>query len=355
MPHQYSARDSLMPVNVGYQQRGVTLTELLIALGIAGLIMAGLMGVINQVLNIETDSRQRNDLSQQAGFAMQRMVNAVSGSQRLLIPLDDNPATDWRENVRDQTIPASPPEGSSTFASAVLAVTLGMYVDLDEDGWADANNDRDYLDRNNNGVRDPGEPERIDEDPGSDATNDGKNGIIGIDDNGNGVIDDGASPSAGVWVDDDEDGQQTDDAVNGVDDDNDGSTDEDSKGDISHDGQPGVAGVDDDLDGTIDEGNVNDDDEDGSHNEDWPDPVVYYLSGSNLIERLPSLTDTDGDSVLTGKDFTESAIAEHVSRFQVVRVAGSYTVRLQLLLELTSPVNGEVTRLTTSVRLGGGM
>ncbi|MDH5631905.1 MAG: prepilin-type N-terminal cleavage/methylation domain-containing protein [Gammaproteobacteria bacterium] len=337
------------------RQGGMTMPELLITLVMAGLLMSGLAGVVSQGLQAQQQASDANTLAQQAAFAMQRMTDSVLGSRRLLLPLADNPATNWREHVREQTLPASVPEGSSTFASAVLAVTLPPSIDRDRDGWADANNDRDFLDRNNNGIRDPGEPERIDEDPGADASNDGKNGIIGIDDNGNGTIDDGAAPNAGVWVDDDEDGQQTEDVNNGEDDDGDGSVDEDSKGDISHDGSPGVAGVDDDLDGTVDEGNLNDDDEDGSHNEDWPDPVVYYLSGSKLIERLPSLADQDGDGVLTGKDFTEHVIAEHVSRFRVERVpvAAGQTVLVDLLLELTSPVNGEVVSVQTRVRVAG--
>ena len=54
---------------------------------------------------------------------------------------------------------------------------------------------------------------------------------------------------------------------------------------LNDDGAPGIAGVDDDGDGSIDEGDVADDDEDGQSDEDWYDPVVFYLSGSAVIER----------------------------------------------------------------------
>ena len=115
---------------------------------------------------------------------MQRMVTAVRQGNRLLLPLADNPNTNWREHVREQSIPAAPPEGDSTLATAVLAVSLGPILDRDEDGWADANNDKDFLDLNNNGSRDSGEPERVDEDPDVDNQNDFEPGIRSIDDDG---------------------------------------------------------------------------------------------------------------------------------------------------------------------------
>ena len=78
-----------------------------------------------------SDSRaaieERSQLTQDAGFAMARMVRAVRTSQLFILPLPDNPGTNWRENVREETVPASPPEGSSTKATAVLAVSLGAH------------------------------------------------------------------------------------------------------------------------------------------------------------------------------------------------------------------------------------
>ena len=42
---------------------------------------------------------------------------------------------------------------------------------------------------------------------------------------------------------------------------------------------------------------MNDDDEDGQDDEDWFDPVVFYLQGSALIERRAVPWDENGDSV----------------------------------------------------------
>ena len=61
------------------------------------------------------------------------------------MPLKDNPNTNWPEHIREQTVPPSPPIGDSTLATAVLAVTLPAYVDLDNDGFPDADDDRDGL------------------------------------------------------------------------------------------------------------------------------------------------------------------------------------------------------------------
>lgn len=337
--------------------RGYTLQELLLATLLASFIFLGLWQVVSVGLRAQGQVRTGNELTRQADYAMQRMIQSVQNSHNLILPLADNPATNWPEHIRDQTIPPSAPVGDSSFASAVLALSLPHASDRDGDGWSDANNDKDFQDDNNNGIRDPGELERIDEDSGADKSNDGANGIVGIDDNGDGSVDNGASPSAGVRVDDDEDGAGTEDPVNGIDDDGDGSIDEDSKGDMNHDAEPGLAGVDDDGDGSVDEGIANDDDEDGTHNEDWPDTVAFYLSGTKLIERQPSLTDQNGDSVINGKDFVESVLADNVSRFRVERMAvnGAAKQLLDLLLELRDPLSTETVSLRTKVRLGGGL
>jgi hypothetical protein len=283
---------------------------------------------------------------------MDRMLSAVRKSNRLLLPLADNPATGWREHVRVQTVPASTPETGSLLATAVLAVTLPAHVDLDADGWADANNDRDYLDLNGNSIRDPDEPERIDEDLPNDNSNDAAPGIIGIDDNGDGLVDVSANPSPAE--DNDEDGLTTEDSIGGGDADGDGARDEDIHQDMNKDSAPGIAGVDDDLDGNIDEGPDRDDDEDGATNEDWFDPLVFRLQGSELIERHPVPYDVNADSVVDGLDFIESVIAENVTRFRVQRVpappGGSVTV--DLVLVSTSPA-GDRIRLHSIARVGG--
>jgi len=320
-------------------QRGFTYVEMLLAITITALIMAGLMGVINTATETSVDVRQRNDLMREARFAMESMVRQVSHSRRLLLPLRDNPGTNFPENIREQTVPPSAPIGDSILATAVLAVTLPAYIDLDGNGTPDADNDGDGL---------------IDEDLPADTDNDGKPGISNIDDDGNGIKDFMLSPVG----DDDEsnDLSQNEDTLNGIDDDGDGSVDEDPGSDANGDGCGGVCGVDDDGDGSIDEGSANDDDEDGQTNEDWYDPLVFYLENDVLKQRNPVPWDENGVDGITGQDFIISDIAQNVTRFRVERLDGDNTVELiELTLELTSPVSGETVSLQTRVRLGGAL
>jgi len=268
-------------------------------------------------------------------------VRIVSHSPRLLLPLADNPSTSWREHVREQTIPASPPEGTSTMATAVLAVTLPLYFDLDDDGMPDADDDGDG---------------RVDEDLPNDSHHDFFPGIMLIDDDGDGSVDEG-----GVWADDDEGGLWNEDPVNDIDDDNDGRVDEDPASDNNGDGCPGVCGVDDDNDGTIDEGANDDDDEDGGSFDDPYDPVVFHLIGDSLVQRTPVPWNEDGistpDGPVDGRDFIVSTIAENVSRFRVERVEGvtGNQELVDITLELASPVSGEIVSLQTQVRVGGAL
>lgn len=308
---------------------GFTLIELLISLAFAALLMVALTGVVSRVSNVKDDTQVRNDTTHEARFAMQRMVTAVRQSDRLLLPLADNPNTGWREDVREQTNPPTPPAGGSTFATAVLAVTMGPTLDRDEDGFADADNDNDGL---------------VDEDLGTDSTADAVSGVIHIDDDGNGAADEGGAN------DDDEDQFTNEDPEDNLDNDGDGAFDEDPNFDMNDDGQAGVAGIDDDGDGSIDEGNNDDDDEDGLRGEDWFDPVVFHLSGTTLLERLPNLNPIDGT------DFTEYAIAENVTHFRVERLAnaGKRAVLVDITLQIRTS-GGEPTSLSTRVRVGGGL
>jgi type II secretory pathway pseudopilin PulG len=333
------ALPSVMKKPASTRQAGFSYIEMLIAVTITGLIIAGLMGLVNTVTKTGEDVHQRNDLTRQARFAMQRMVRQLSHSPRLLLPLKDSPYTNWPENIREQTIPASPPIGSSTFATAVLAFSLPAYVDLDANGVADADNDGDGL---------------IDEDWGADSNNDGYPGIYLIDDNGDGSID--VSAAGAPQNDDDEDDSSSEDRFNGIDDDGDGSVDEDGKSDMNDDGEAGVANIDDDNDGTIDEGNRNNDDEDVLVNEDWLDSVVFFLDGSDLKERMPVPWDANADSLLNGADFVESVIATGVTRFRVERLNDGARVELvDLTLELTSSDSSETISLQTRVRPGGAL
>ncbi len=321
------------------EQAGFSYVEMLFAVTITGLIIAGLMGVVNTAIKTGDDVHRRNDLTRQARFAMQRMVRLVSHSRRLLLPLKDSPYTNWPENIREQTIPASPPIGSSTLATAVLAFTLPEYIDLDADGVADADNDADGL---------------IDEDLGADSNNDGYPGIYLIDDDGDGSVD--VSTASQPEEDDDEDGSSSEDRFNGFDDDGDGSIDEDAWSDMNADGDSGVNGIDDDNDGIIDEGAIGDDDEDGSVDEDWLDSVVFYLDGSDLKERMPVPWDANADTLISGADFIVSVVADQVTRFRVERLnRGSRVEIIDLTLELTSADGGATISLQTRVRLGGAL
>ncbi len=319
------------------QQRGFNLVELMVAMLLAGLILAATSGVIRQATGTEASVGERNRLLRDARFAMDRMTTMAGGSRRLLLPLADNPATNWPENIREQTIPASPPVGSSILATAVLAITLPANIDLDSDGFPDADNDRDG---------------RIDEDFPADIQFDYADGIYLIDDNGNGFVDESFANG-----DDDEGSFAADeDPVNGFDDDGDGAIDEDPGADMNGDGAPGIAGVDDDSDGQVDEGNAADDDEDGAIDEDWLDAVVFYLQGDSLMERHPVPWDESANGFVSGRDFVASAIAGNVTRFSVQRLAASFgqPQLVSLELELTGP-SGAVVSLETRVRIGGAL
>lgn len=307
---------------------GFALIEVLVAVAIAGVLIAGISGMVSSALNAEKAVRSKNEVIQQTRFAMQQIISAVSQSRRLMIPLSENPATTYSESLRN-----------------VLGLTLPPNLDRDRDGWADANNDKDFLDINNNGVRDAGEMERVDEDIPQDENNDGFQGIAGIDDNGNGLVDEGGNSR-----DADEDGVQTEDPIDGLDNDGDGSNDEDPDVDMNGDGKPGIENVDDDFDGTVDEGNNDDDDEDGLRGEDWTDTVVFYLNDTTLMERMPNMNAADG------ADFSAYPIAENVSQFRVERIIGGNgsTVMIDVTLTL-SPPNAASFSLNALVGVGSAL
>ena len=319
-----------------HQQHGYTLVELLVTLVIAALLIAGFSRIISGALQAHDVTHERNQRTREAHFAMERMVRAVTHTRRLLLPLADKPWSDWPEHRREETVPPSLPQGSSTKATAVLAVTLPVYVDLDADGFPDADDDRDGL---------------IDEDLPSDNQLDSAPGILLIDDDGDGSVDEGDGDS------DDESSTVNDDPMDGIDNDDDNNVDEDTSLDMNENGCPGICDVDDDGDGQIDEGPYDDDDEDGRQSEDPYDPVVFYLNNGTLMERMPAPWDTDGISPVDGRDFISSAIAENVTRFRVERIPQN-DERVQLVdltLELTSPVAGEIVRLRVQARVGGAL
>ncbi len=318
---------------------GYTLVEMLIAVALI-VLFVGLGGVVSQALQTHDYVSDKNDLTRQARFAMEQMVRAVGRTDRLLLPLNDSLETNWPDNLREQTIPASTPLGDSTLATAVLAVTQDRNVDLDADGAPDVDNDGDG---------------RIDEDFPTDITNDTAPGIYLIDDMGDGTVD---NFKACCSMDDEEYfGIISEDPINGLDDDGDGLVDEDPWGDMNGDSCPGTCGVDEDGDGAIDEGTVLDDDEDGLSDEDWLDPVVFYLENRTLMQRVPVPWDEDASGIVDGRDFIVEPIAEHVTRFRVERLPakGNSPLQVDLILELTSPANRETVSLHSRVRVGGAL
>ncbi len=314
---------------------GFTLIEVLVATALAAMILLGVSNLVGKALGTEEVVAERNELLADARFAMQRMVATTSESRKLLLPLQDDPASNWPEHIREETVPASPPIGDSTRATAVLAVTLPASVDLDADGYPDADDDRDG---------------RIDEDLPNDVHHDFLAGIMLIDDNGDGQVDEGNSDS------DDESATDNDDPINGIDDDGDGSIDEDPATDNNGDGCAGICGVDDDQNGSVDNAGSDDDDEDGGGFDDPYDPVVYYLNGNTLVERMPVPWNEDGisapDGPVDGRDFVESVIAENVTRFRVERTATASGAMVNLQLDLAGPSGAAIT-LETDVRVGG--
>lgn len=305
---------------------------MLISIVLAATLVVAMTGLTGRVISVKEDTQARNHAIREARFAMQRMISALRHADKLLLPFADNPNTNWRENIREQSFPSAPPEGDSVQASAVLATSLGATVDRNEDGWPDADNDKDA---------------RIDEDPGSDQTNDAAAGIAGVDDDGDGLIDEPLDGGGSSISDDDEDGVVDEDPVNGLDDDGDEQADEDAADDRQGDGQPGLAGVDDDEDSIVDEGSPGDDDEDGQVNEDWVDAIVFILRGSTLWERQPDIGGSDGAA------FTEYPVAENVTYFSVTRVTGANSIFVDLSLEIALP-GADPVMLSTRSRLGGG-
>jgi len=321
-------------------QGGFTLIELLVATTLAVLLIVGFGGVVGQVVTTRDFVQDKNELTRQARFAMDQMVRSISHSRLLLLPQHDRPASNWLENVREETVPPTTPTDDSTKYTAVLAVTLPATQDLDGDGFADADDDRDG---------------RIDEDLPADNSFDNATGIYLIDDAGDGGVDEFSACCD--WDDDEVFGVTDEDSINGIDDDDDGRVDEDPGSDMNADGCPGICGVDDDADGNLDEGGAGDDDEDGQVNEDWYNAVVFYLNAGTLMQRTPVPWDASGGGLVSGLDYIVEPVADNVTRFRVERVAGvtGNNQLVDITLELTSPASGEMVSLQTQVRLGGAL
>jgi type II secretory pathway pseudopilin PulG len=315
-------------------QLGHTLVELLAALAIAALLLAGLAGVTGSALQRGDTGRENVDLNREAQFALARIARLVERAPGLVLPLADDPATGQTENIH-----------------TALAVLLPRDLDQDDNGRADVDNDGDG---------------RIDEDLPGDMNKDGQPGIAGIDDNLDGTVDNGQATSSTASDDDDESMTGYEDPCDGVDNDGDASIDEDCSADMSGELWPGLKGVDDDGDGTVDDScfwllvwicpDLTDDDEDGAKDEDWQDTVVFHLEGGQLKERLPVPWDANADGKVDGKDVVTSVLAENVSQFRVERLprdnGRAQVVEITLTL---SGAKGATATLKTRLRVGGGL
>ena len=258
------------------QQSGLSLIELLLSLSLAAVIMLGVSAVANTSVTAGRYSAGRIALDTELQQALLRMRESVARTRKLMIPSPDNPATAQDESLR-----------------SVLAVTLDPLLDRDLDGWSDANNDTDFEDLDGDTAQDDGEPQRIDEDTGNDMNADGSSGIAGIDDDGDGSIDEDNKK------DDDEDGSNDEDYLN---------TDTDDDLAVGEDlGKKAVDGGDEDDDG------------DGATDEVWIDVVVFYVdSDRNLRQHLPAIDagsgiDSSADMILLSR-VSELSVQRHYRR-----------------------------------------
>lgn len=134
-----------------------------------------------------------------------------------------------------------------------------------------------------------------------------------------------------------------------------GVVDEDCPADNTNDGAPGIAGIDDDNDASIDEGSIADNHEDGSgytascnsggSGSDWLDPVVYYLQGTTLVERMPNL------NPLNGNDFTEHPLIENVTGFSATLIPQGRRNIVEISLDVSN--SNETIHLDSRERVGG--
>ena len=234
-------------------QKGVTLVELIITVSIMAIIAGAAMPLLSTSLDAHNQGMARSRLYHEGLLAMENLTSRAKRCTFLLIPNAHNTTRD------------------------ILAVS----------GFI--NDDDDYY------FNDPLFP-RYDEDFSYDMNEDGKHGIQGYDDDGDGAIDEW--PMSWAGGDDDEDAfwdwEVNEDPLDGIDNDGDGNIDEDCNGDASGDGAPGIAGMDDDGDGTVDEGDIGDDDEDGSLAEVGLIPEIYYwdTGTGELRKHVPYLNDT---------------------------------------------------------------
>jgi hypothetical protein len=248
--------------------------ELLMAIAIFGLIAAGATSLLSASLGAQARGETSYKLYQEGLIIMERLTSEVKITTLLHIP------------------------NSHKTPRTILAFS------------DNTNDDDDYY------FGETGDPlfPRFDEDTDDQLFWAGF-GIPGLDDDGDGNIDDGAAKD-----DEDEDGTTDEEILDGLDTDDDGNVDEDLDSDANQDSKPGISGMDDDGDLSVDEGNFEDDDEDGERDEDSPNLILYCFGANDSCQGNTTLYKVipDSDSGMTGAVYTP--ISERVTDFQTTYV-----------------------------------
>ncbi|GAX59224.1 hypothetical protein SCALIN_C01_0155 [Candidatus Scalindua japonica] len=262
-------------------EKGFTLIELVLAITIMGIIAGTTVTLLSANLKAHNIASDRSGLHQEGLLTMERMTNGL----------------------RKTTVVAVP--NGHSYTRDILAFSRLV------------NSDNDFY------FGDPLFP-RIDEDLSDDYSWCG-NGILGVDEDDDGQIDEGD------WRDEDEDGLYNEDPLDGLDNDGDGSIDEGTMPDSNNDGKNGIIMIDDDGDGTVDEqqgDNVNDDDEDGATNEEDILFVVYvYNSATNTLTEIHS----DPDSGINSPA-PQIVLSTQVTNFQAIYKSPGL---IEIILQLT--------------------
>src|SRR5262249_24210543 len=120
------------------RQRGFTFIEVMIAIIIAALIVAGLNGFVMTGLDAKASVRQTNELIYQGGFAMERMIAAARATPQKLLsaPTLANSTGDWfaptmyclngGNQLVETTVTDTSCTGSTTIASNVVAISAQL-------------------------------------------------------------------------------------------------------------------------------------------------------------------------------------------------------------------------------------
>ena len=259
-------------------RRGLTLVELLVTLFIMGIIAMVAIPLMSTLIAGHDQGIAKSQLYQEGLLAIERMTSGVRRCTFLLIP---NAQTPVRDMLAFSGLTND--DGDAYFGDSLFP--------------------------------------RFDEDSQNDMTDDIVAGIDSVDDDGDGMTDEGSID------DDDEDGLVDEEILDALDQDADGNIDEDFLKDANNDGFSGILGMDDDGDGLVDNGlSSGDDDEDGLEDEDKLNPLIYlFNSGTNtLTESKPDI----GASM---------DLSTHVSLFQVTYETPdpTHAPRLQIALTLT--------------------